>query len=74
MDGKYAKPLPDELFEDTKLGVITVASRQDNEEFFEKCQKHHVPIVFGMKDDFDAFPEEFLKRLLPEVKLFLQTK
>lgn len=69
MDGKYAKPLPDELFEDTKLGVITVASRQDNEEFFEKCQKHHVPIVFGMKDDFDAFPEEFLKRLLTGSKI-----
>ena len=69
MDGKYAKPLPDELKEDTKLGVITVASRQDNEEFFEKCQKHHVPIVFGMKDDFDAFPEEFLKRLLTGSKI-----
>lgn len=69
MDEKYAKPLPDELFEDTKLGVITVASRQDNEEFFEKCQKHHVPIVFGMKDDFDAFPEEFLKRLLTGSKI-----
>ena len=38
MDGKYAKPLPDELFEDTKLGVITVASRQDNEEFFENVR------------------------------------
>ena len=57
------------MFEDTKLGVITVASRQDNEEFFEKCQKHHVPIVFGMKDDFDAFPEEFLKRLLTGSKI-----
>lgn len=64
MDGKYAREMPDELFENTKLGVITVASRQDNEEFFSKCRKHHVPIVFGMKDDFDAFPEVFLKKLL----------
>lgn len=38
MDGKYAKPLPDELFEDTKLGVITVASRQDNEEFLKNVR------------------------------------
>lgn len=69
MDGKYAQPLKDELFADTRLGVITVASRQDNEEFFEKCRKHHVPVVFGMKDDFDAFPEEFLKRLLTGSKI-----
>ena len=41
MDGKYAKPLPDELFEDTKLGVITVASRQDNEELF--CKMSEAP-------------------------------
>ena len=41
MDGKYAKPLPDELFEDTKLGVITVASRQDNEEFFENYAMYY---------------------------------
>lgn len=69
MDGKYAQPLEDELFEDTRLGVITVAARKDNEEFFEKCKKHDVPVVFGMKDDFDAFPEEFLKRLLTESKI-----
>ena len=34
-----------------------------------KYAKHHVPIVFGMKDDFDAFPEEFLKRLLTGSKI-----
>lgn len=51
------------------IRCMIFASRQDNEEFFEKCQKHHVPIVFGMKDDFDAFPEEFLKRLLTGSKI-----
>lgn len=61
--------MKDSLFEDAKLGVITVASRPDNEEFFEKCKKHHVPMVFGMKDDFDAFPEPFLKQLLTECKI-----
>ena len=69
MDGKYAREMKDSLFEDAKLGVITVASRPDNEEFFEKCKKHHVPMVFGMKDDFDAFPEPFLKQLLTECKI-----
>lgn len=69
MDEKYAGELDDELFEGTRLGVITVASRKDNEEFFNKCKKHNVPVVFGMKDDFEAFPEEFLKQLLTESKI-----
>lgn len=64
MDGKYASPMKEELFTNTKLGVITVAPQEDNREFFQKCRKHGVPVVFGMKDDFDAFPEEFLKELL----------
>lgn len=64
MDGKYAAPLKDSLFEGVKLGVITVASRADNKEFFSQCKKHKVPVVFGMKDDFDAFPTDFLKELL----------
>lgn len=69
MDEKYAGKMKDELFEDTKLGVITVASKEDNKEFFRQCKKHQVPVVFGMKDDFDAFPEEFLKELLTESKI-----
>lgn len=69
MDGKYAGEMKDSLFEDTRLGVITVASKEDNKEFFAKCKKHNVPVVFGMKDDFDAFPEEFLKELLVESRI-----
>lgn len=69
MDGQYAQPMDDALFEETRLGVITVASRPDNQEFFAKCRKHQVPVVFGMKDDFDAFPEAFLKQLLTESKI-----
>lgn len=64
MDGKYAKNMADELFEGTRIGVMTVAARADNEMFFEKCKKHHVPVAFGMKADFDAFPKEFLKEIL----------
>lgn len=69
MDEKYAGEMNDELFENTRLGIITVASKKDNEEFYHKCKKHNVPIVFGMKDDFEAFPEEFLKELLTESKI-----
>ncbi len=69
MDEKYTCEMNEELFENTKLGVITVASKKDNEQFYQKCKKYNVPIVFGMKDDFEAFPEEFLKELLTESKI-----
>ena len=64
MDGKYFHELNDEIFENAGMGVITVAPCRDNEEFYKKCKKHNVPLVFGMKGDFDAFPEYFLKELL----------
>jgi len=69
MDGKYAAPMNEELFQGTRLGVITVAPEKDNREFFSKCRENNVPVVFGMKDDFDAFPEAFLKELLTGSKI-----
>lgn len=66
MDGSLAGPVDDHLFQDVRLGVITVAAREDNRIFFEQCKKHRIPVVFGMKDDFDAFPEPFLRELLTE--------
>ncbi len=64
MDKKYAEPLPDSFFEEARLGVITVGSEPDNRYFLEQCRKHKVPVVFGMKDDLDAFPPAFLQELL----------
>lgn len=64
MDGRYFGEIDGRLFEQARLGVITVAAREDNQAFYEQCLAHEVPVVFGMKDDFDAFPEEFLKTLL----------
>lgn len=64
MDGKYAAKPDPELFKQADLGVITVAAQEDNRFFFAACQKYNVPVVFGMKDDFDAFPPEFLKEIL----------
>ncbi|MCD7736382.1 MAG: PfkB family carbohydrate kinase [Lachnospiraceae bacterium] len=74
MDRKYAVPIPDQFFENTKLGVVTVASRQDNRYFVDQCKKHGVPIVFGMKDDFDAFPAVFLKELLEESSIIFMNE
>lgn len=64
MDARYHRPLDDRLFVGVRYGVVTVASRPDNEEFFRKCRMHKVPVVFGMKADPDAFPRSFLEQLL----------
>ena len=69
MDIKYASGFKEELFENIKLGVITVASIDDNMDFFKKCRKFNIPIVFGMKDDMEAFPEYLLKDILKECKI-----
>jgi len=64
MDSKYAGELEDWYFENSKMALITVGSYRDNMEFYRKCKKHNLPIVFGTKLDFDAFPMEFLKEIL----------
>ena len=69
MAGKYAAPMQDELFEQSKVGVITVGSYCDNLEFYNKCKQHDVPLVFVIKSDFDAFPQAFLNELLGYSKI-----
>lgn len=64
MDGKYAGRMDDAFFQNARLGVITVGSKEDNAEFFGQCKKYGLPLVFGMKADLEAFPEAFLKELL----------
>lgn len=64
MDGKYAGPMEDQWFEQSRLGVMTVGSYPDNLEFLERCRKNELPLVFGMKSDFDAFPPDFLRQVL----------
>lgn len=68
MDGKYASDYSDKLFQGVKLGVITVASVEDNQKFLKKCNAYKIPVAFGMKDDFDAFPKDFLTELLEKSK------
>lgn len=64
MHAKYAGPMEDRWFQESRLGVMTVGSYPDNLEFLERCEKNGLPLVFGMKSDFDAFPPEFLRRVL----------
>lgn len=69
MDSKYSKDMNDEFFKSSKLAVLTVGSYKDNLEFYNKCKKHNLPIVFGTKLDFDAFPKDFLHEILINSKI-----
>lgn len=64
MDGKFAAPLPDALFENAALGLMTVGAKEDNEYFLASCKQHNLPLVLSMKGDMEAFPEAFLQELL----------
>lgn len=74
MDSKYSKEMREEFFLNSRLGVLTVGSYKDNVEFFNKCIKYNLPIVFGTKLDFDAFPKEFLKEVLIKSKIIFSNE
>jgi nucleoside kinase len=64
-DGKYARPMKRDFFDESRIAVMTVGSTADNLEFFRNVKAAGLPLVFGMKADFDAFPagtlDDFLR-------------
>lgn len=64
MDGKYAGNMDIGYFENSKVGILTIGSYEDNVEFVKNCKKANTPLIFGMKSDFDGFPVPFLKEIL----------
>lgn len=69
MDGKYSKGMNPEFFRDSRLGIMTVGAYEDNVEFYKQCKDNGVPLVFGMKCDYEAFPEPFFKDILLSSKI-----
>lgn len=74
MDSKYSKEMSDDFFRSAKVAVLTVGSYKDNLEFYNKCKKHKLPIVFGTKLDFDAFPKGFLQEVLFNSKIIFSNE
>jgi nucleoside kinase len=66
MSEPYFRPYEQAWFESSKLALMTVASRIDNEEFLKKSVSAKLPLFLGMKMDQDAFPKVFLKSILKE--------
>lgn len=69
MDKKYAKGMSPEFFRDARVAIMTVGSYEDNLEFYKQSMDNNVPLVFGMKCDYDAFPEPFFKEILLSSKI-----
>ncbi len=64
MDSQYAAEMKDDFFREARIAVLTVGSYDDNVEFYQKCLHYNVPLVFGMKCDFEAFPKELFRKIL----------
>lgn len=61
---KYFQLYQAEWFAGATAAILTVGSRLDNAAFLEACKTYELPLIFGMKMDVDAFPEELLKEIL----------
>ncbi|MGH4037335.1 MAG: carbohydrate kinase family protein [Sphaerochaeta sp.] len=69
MKEEYFKEVPDDLFEQSELGVITVGPTKDNIYFASKCLEHKLPMVFCMKGDMSVFTQDFLIEILNNSKV-----
>ncbi|KUO74693.1 MAG: hypothetical protein APF77_03650 [Clostridia bacterium BRH_c25] len=64
MNGKYDRNINEELIRDTRYGLIMVGEPHYNIRFAEACLRYNVPVIFGMKCDFKAFPPEVLRKVI----------
>lgn len=63
MSEKYFKGYNKDWFKNAKIGLMTVASTVDNQQFLTKCIEANLPIYLGLKMDEAAFPRDFLKEI-----------
>lgn len=64
MSSAYDADMKCSLIERSKYGLITVGNTEFNEIFLMECNTMKVPVIFGMKCDFNAFPIEKLEKFL----------
>ncbi len=74
MDERYFSPYPDTWFENSEAALMTVASYKDNLEFLQKVRKYQIPLFFGMKGDFSAFPPDMLEEIFRESAILFMNR
>ncbi len=74
MNEKYPVGINEDLIKQSRYGVITVGDPQYNLRFAECCIKHEVPLVFGMKCDFEAFTPEHLMTIMQHSELIFMNE
>lgn len=74
MDEKFFSEYEDEWFKNSKAALMTVGSKKDNEEFLKKVKKFNIPLYFGMKGDFTAFPIDFIRMIAKESEIMFMNE
>lgn len=74
MDKKYGTKIDEELIKSSKYGIITVGNPEYNVEFARLCIKNNIPMVFGMKCDPTAFPDEILQSMLENSEILFMNE
>ncbi|PWJ93249.1 PfkB family carbohydrate kinase [Oceanotoga sp. DSM 15011] len=64
MDSDYKVKIDEMLIKKASYLVITVGEFNYNKRAAELAIKNNIPIIFGMKCDFDAFDHDLLKKII----------
>ncbi|KMY51498.1 carbohydrate kinase family protein [Peribacillus loiseleuriae] len=74
MNEKYPVLIDENSIKKSRFGVITVGDPLYNLKFADMCIKHQVPLVFGMKCDFEAFTPENLMKIMQHSELIFMNE
>lgn len=58
------RPMKDKWFEDSEMGVVSIAIPHNVVEFVARCKKNNVPLVFSMRADPFTFPKPVMEEIL----------
>lgn len=74
MSTRFKTTLDRDMIRRARYGVITVGNLEYNRAFAEACVEENVPIIFGMKCDFESFNRDTLKMLLSSASILFMNQ
>lgn len=66
---KTPHPMPDALFENAKMGIVSVDSKENVPLFLDKLEQHGLPFAFSMRSDPVVFNDDILRRAVPKAEV-----